>query len=174
MGKQAVKRGDTTHNLYLAKRSAAEEAQGRNYWWVNRQFVLDAAVIAIGDMMEADGKSLEEIWDYMDKFSTAYLQVEHDIAYEVGGEADEEAMNRDKVGSSWVAKEKVDRLLKQYVRPDEFKTFDERYYDTPNLPYTMKDSLIYSLKRVVAKRDDEITKLKGQIKLLKIKRGEDA
>lgn len=169
---KAVKRGGKEHNIYLAKKSAAEEELGRNYWWVNRQFVLDSTVIAIGDMMEADGKSFEEIWDFMDKFSVAYLQVEHDIAYEVGGEADEEAMNRDKVGSSWVAKDKVDRLLKQYVRPEEFKTFRERYDEIPLLPYTMKDSLIASLQRLVGKKDDEITKLKGQIKLMKIKRGE--
>ena len=169
MSKQGVKRGTTAHNMYLAQKSAVEEQKGRDYWWLNRQFVLDAVVIALGDMM-AEENEPEQIWDFMDKFSTAYLKVENDIAYEVAGEADEEAMNRDKVGSSWVAKERVDRLLSQYVRPEEFKPFDERYYDAPHISYTMKDSIIYSLKRVVQKKDDEITKLKGQIKLMKVKR----
>lgn len=165
---RAVKRGDQTHNRYLAQKAAAQEQRELNYWWLNRQFVLDGMLIALGSILE-ETMTTEEIYDFMDKLSDAYMQVEHDIALSVSEEANEENLHRDKVGMTWVSKEQVDRLLRQYVRPEEFKSFDERFYDVAPQPYTAKDLLIVSLQKTVAKRDDEIVKLKGQIKLLKVK-----
>ena len=170
MSKRGVKRGGAEHNLYLAAKNALEEQRELNYWWLNRQFVLDVVVISLGQLCEEMGKTTEEIYDIEDRFSDLYLENEHDIAYAVAGEADEEYISRDKVGMTWVSKSKVDRVLKEYVRPEEFKSYDERFYDSPPQPYTAKDAIIAAQNRVIQKRDDEIVKLKGQIKLLKVKR----
>ena len=82
---------------------------------------------------------------------------------------EEEAMNKDKIGRIWGSKALIDRLLKQYIAPEDFVPFDERY--DREQAYDGKDQLIISLQKLVAKRDDEIVKLKGQIKLIKAAKG---
>ena len=100
------------------------------------------------------------------------MQVERDIAYTVGAEADEAARNKEKVGSIWCSQEQIDRALREYIDPENFVPFDIRYDECRVQPLTNKDETILALKRLLDKRDDEIIKLKGQIKLLKVKRNE--
>lgn len=167
MSARGVKRGGQAHNIYLARKAAAEEEREHDHWWSCRQFCLDAMVISLGQMLE-ETMSQEEIWDFMDKISDIYLETERDIATVVAGEADEENRQRDKIGMTWVSKDRIDKALKEYVRPDEFKTFDERYFEMPPPWYTNKDGMILSLKNLCQKKDDEITKLKAQLKLQKL------
>lgn len=131
--------------------------------------VLDGVTIALGELI-TDDLGREDVYELQRKFCERYLKIEREIAYEVSGEADEMALNRDKVGSLWVSMSKIDRLIKEYVAPEDFKPFDERYDENKAQPYTSKDEIILNLKRIIDKRDDEITKLKGQIKLMKVKR----
>ena len=165
---RGVKRGTAAHNVYLAKKAAYEEQRELDHWWTCRQFCLDTMVISLGQMLE-ETMTQEEIWDFMDKMSDIYLETERDIATVVAGEADEENRQRDKIGATWISKDRVDKALKQYVRPEEFKSFDERFFESPPPYYTSKDGMILSLKNLLNKREDEIVKLKGQIKLMKVK-----
>ena len=166
--KQGVKRGSKAHNQYIATVMASEEAREHQHWWRSRQLVLDGVTIALGELLTED-LGREDVYEFERKFCQRYLNIEREIAYQVSGEADENAINKDKVGSLWVSMAKIDRLIQEYVSPDDFKPFDDRYDENKAQPYTGKDDIILSLKRVIAKRDDEIVKLKGQIKLLKVK-----
>ena len=166
--KQGVKRGSKAHNQYLASVVASEERREHQHWWRSRQLVLDGVTIALGELITED-LGREDVFDLERKFCKRYLKIEREIAYQVSGEADETAINKDKVGSLWVSMAKIDRLIQDYVSPDDFKPFDERYDENKAQPYTGKDDIILSLKRLIEKRDDEITRLKGQIKLMKVK-----
>lgn len=167
MSGRGVKRGGQAHNVYLARKAAAEEEREHDHWWSCRQFCLDTVVISLGQMLE-ETMSQEEIYDFMDKFSDVYLETERDIATVVSEEADEENRAKDKIGATWISKDRVDKALKQYVRPEEFCDFDKRYFEMPPPWYTTKDMMILSLKNLLQKKDDEITKLKAQLKLQKI------
>ena len=166
--KQGVKRGSKAHNQYIASVMASEEAREHQHWWRSRQLVLDGVTIALGELLTED-LGREDVYELERKFCQRYLNIEREIAYQVSGEADENAINKDKVGSLWVSMAKIDRLIQEYVSPSDFRPFDTRYDENRAQPYTGKDDIILSLKRVIAKRDDEIVKLKGQIKLLKVK-----
>ena len=170
MKKQGVKRGSAAHNQYLASVVASEEAREHQHWWRSRQLVLDGAVIALGEIL-SESMSQDEVFEMQRKFATHYLDTEREIAYTVGAEADEAARNKEKVGSIWCSSEMIDRTIKQYVSPEDFVPFDQRYDECRAQPLTNKDETILSLQRLVQKRDDEIVKLKGQIKLLKVKHG---
>lgn len=168
MKKQGVKRGSAAHNQYLANVIASEEAREHQHWWRSRQLVLDAVVIALGELL-SESMEQEEVFEMQRKFSKHYLDTEREIAYTVGAEADEAARNKEKVGSIWCSSEMIDRAIKQYVSPEDFVPFDQRYDEYRVQPLTNKDETILSLQRLVKKREDEITKLKGQIKLMKVK-----
>ena len=170
MKKQGVKRGSAAHNQYLASVIASEEAREHQHWWRSRQLVLDGVVIALGELL-SESMEQEEVFEMQRKFSKRYLDTEREIAYTVGAEADEAARNKEKVGSIWCSSEMIDRTIKQYVSPEDFVPFDQRYDECRAQPLTNKDETILSLQRLVQKRDDEIVKLKGQIKLLKVKHG---
>lgn len=168
MKKQGVKRGTAAHNDYLRGVIAQEEKREHQHWWRSRQLVLDCVTIALGELITED-LGRDDVFDLERKFCERYIRIERDVAYEVSGEADETALNRDKVGSLWVSMSKIDRLIQEYVSPEDFKSFDDRYDENKAQPYTSKDEIILNLKRIIDKRDDEITKLKGQIKLMKVK-----
>lgn len=167
MKKQGVKRGSKQHRQYISALSTLEEEKEHRYWWRSRQYVLDCVVIALGQLFE-DEMEREDFRELIHRFSELYIEIEREIAFEVGREADEEAMNRDKIGSIWASTSKLDRMIQQYVLPEDFSPYEERYDEYKAQPMTMKDEVIMSLKRVIDKKDDEITKLKSQMKLMKI------
>lgn len=169
MKAKGIKRGSKEHTSYIAQIEASSEARENTVWWRSRQFVLDNALIALGQMMDEQGNTPDAVASFLKLFNKTYSQVEHDIAYNVHGEVEEEAMNKDKIGRIWGSKALIDRLLKQYIAPEDFVPFDERY--EREQAYDGKDQLIISLQKLVAKRDDEIVKLKGQIKLIKAAKG---
>lgn len=168
MKKKGVKRGTAVHTEYLRNVIAKEEQREHQHWWRSRQLVLDCVIIALGELLTED-MNREDVFDLVRKFCERYRRIERDVAYQVSGEAAEQTRNRDKVGSLWVSMDKIDRLMQEYVSPEDFRPFDERYDENQAQPYTSKDEIILSLKRLIDKRDDEITKLKGQIKLMKVK-----
>lgn len=171
MKKQGVKRGSPAHNQYLASVIASEEAREHQHWWRSRQLVLDAVCIALGELITEDmGKDRDYVFEMERKFSKRYMDTERSIAYTVGAEADEAARNKEKVGSIWCSSAQIDRALQEYIAPEDFEKFDVRYDECRVQPLTNKDETILALQRLVQKRDDEIVKLKGQIKLLKVKR----
>lgn len=169
MKKQGIKRGSPAHNKYLAEVIASEEAREHQHWWRSRQLVLDAVVIALGELITED-MGREDVFEMERKFAKRYLDTEREIAYTVGAESDEAARNKEKVGSIWCSSAQIDRAIQQYVSPEDFEPFDVRYDEYRIQPMTNKDETISALQRLVQKRDDEIVKLKGQIKLLKVKR----
>lgn len=169
MKKHGVKRGSPAHNKYLASVIASEEAREHQHWWRSRQLVLDAVVISLGELITED-MGRDDCFEMQRKFAQRYLNTEREIAYTVGAEADEAAKNKEKVGSIWCSSAQIDRAIQQYVAPEDFEPFDVRYDECREQPLTTKDETILALQRLVQKRDDEIVKLKGQIKLLKVKR----
>lgn len=169
MKKQGIKRGSPAHNQYLKSVVAQEEAREHQHWWRSRQLVLDAVVIALGELITED-MGRDDVFEMQRKFSKRYLDTERSIAYAVGEEVDEAARNKEKVGSIWCSSAQIDRAIKEYVAPEDFEPFDVRYDEYRVQPLTSKDEIILKLQKLVQKRDDEIVKLKGQIKLLKVKR----
>lgn len=168
--RQGVKRGTDAHNAYIKDVMAQEERREHQHWWRSRQLVLDCVVIAIGELLTEDlGLDQEKVFEMERKFSKRYMDIERNVAYEVTGESDEDVLNKNKVGSLWMSKSKIDRLIKEYVAPEDFVEFDQRYDECREQPYTGKDEIILSLKRLIDKKNDEIVKLKGTIKLLKVK-----
>lgn len=167
MKNQGIKRGSKQHRQYISTLSNIEEEKEHRYWWRSRQYVLDCVVIALGQLFEDELKR-EDFRELIHQFSELYIDIEKEIAFEVGREADEEALNRDKIGSIWASTSKLDKLIQQYVLPEDFYPYEKRYDEYKVQPMTMKDELIMSLKRVIDNKDDEITKLKSQIKLMKI------
>lgn len=166
--KKGVKRGSASHTDYLRGVMAQEEAREHQLWWRSRQYVLDCVTIALGDLVTEDLER-DDVQDIESKFYNHYLAVEKDVAYMTTDESAEEALNRDKVGAIWMTKTTVDRLIQQYVSPEEFLPFDERYNECREQPYTGKDDIIVNQRKAIDKLNDEITKLKGQIKLMKVK-----
>lgn len=167
--KQGVKRGSKAHNQYLASVVASEEAREHQHWWRSRQLVLDCATIALGQLV-TEYLNSQDVHEIERQFSKRYIQIEHDIAYAVTDESREAARNKDKVGSIWCSTDAIDRMIKEYVAEEDFLPFDERYNECRVQPLTNKDETILALQRLVQKRDDEIVKLKSQIKLMKVKR----
>lgn len=165
-----VKRGSAAHSQYLAAMVASEEKREHQHWWRSRQLVLDAVCIALGELVTED-LGRDDVFEIERKFYTRYINTERDIAYTVGRESDEAARNKEKVGSIWCSQEQIDRALQQYVAPEDFLPFDERYNECRAQPLTNKDETILALQRLVDKKDDEITRLKSQIKLMKVKHG---
>ena len=162
-----MKRGDASHRGYVAHRIASEEAREHQHWWRSRQLVLDGVCIALGELVTED-LGREDVFEIERKFYDRYIKIERNIADTVGEEADEAAKNKDKVGSIWCSCEQIDRLLQEYIAPEDFLPFDQRYYECREQPLTNKDMTILALQRLVKKREDEITKLKAQIRLQKI------
>ena len=171
MKKNGVKRGSKAHNQYLADVIASEERREHQHWWRSRQLVLDGVCIALGELVTED-LGRDDVYEIERKFSDRYMETERSIAYTVGAEADEAARNKEKVGSIWCSQEQIDRALREYIAPEDFQPFEVRYDECRVQPLTNKDETILALKRLLDKRDDEIIKLKGQIKLLKVKRNE--
>lgn len=169
MKRQGVKRGSASHSKYIEKIVASEEMRDHQHWWRSRQLVLDAVCIALGELVTEDLQR-DDVFELERKFSKRYMDTEREIAYAVGKEADEASKNKDKVGSIWVSQEQIDRALQQYISPDDFQPFDIRYNECRAQPLTNKDEVILALQRLVKKREDEIVKLKGQIKLMKVSR----
>ena len=173
--RQGVKRGTGAHNSYISNVLAQEEQREHQHWWRSRQLVLDCVVIALGEMLTDDMQlEQEKVYELERKFSDKYMNIERNVAYEVGGEAVEDALNKNKVGSLWMSKAKIDRLIREYVAPEDFQEFDERYDECKAQPYTGKDEIILQLKRIIDKKNDEIVRLKGQIKLLKVKNNDNS
>lgn len=166
---KGMKRGSKEHTSYIAQIEASTEARENTVWWRSRQFVLDGALIALGQLMDEQGNTPDAVASFLKLFNKTYCQVEHDIAYNVWDECAEESMNRDKIGRIWGSKALIDRLLKQYIGTDNFVPFDERYESEQ--AYTGKDKFIIELQKLVEKKDDEIIKLKSQIKLIKAAKG---
>ena len=111
----------------------------------------------------------EDVQEIERKFYDHYLAIEMDIAVMTTNESAEEAQNKDKVGAIWMSKETIDKLIKQYVAPEDFLPFDERYDECREQPLTSKDMIIVNQRKTIDKLNDDITKLKGQIKLMKVK-----
>lgn len=170
MKKHGVKRGSAVHSQYLAAMVASEEKREHQHWWRSRQLVLDAVCIALGELVTED-LGRDDVYELERKFAKRYMDTEREIAYTVGAEADEAARNKEKVGSIWCSQEQIDRVLQQYIDPADFEPFDVRYDECRAQPLTNKDETILALQRLVNKKDDEITRLKGQIRLLKVKHG---
>lgn len=167
MKKQGVKRGDSVHRNYVASVIASEEAREHQHWWRSRQLVLDCMTIAFGQLVTEDLER-EDVFELQRKLTDRYMKLEHDVAYAVTDESAEAAMNKDKVGSIWCSMDAIDRMIKEYVAPEDFLAFDDRYNENRVQPLTNKDETILALQRLVRKRDDEITRLKSQLKLQKI------
>lgn len=169
MSKQAVKRGGKQHTEYLHDLMSKEEEREHQNWWRSRQYVLDAVTIALGQMLEEDyGWEPEKIYEAQRIFNRRYTETELEVAYMTTNEEDEDVLNKNKVGVMWVTKEKVDRVLKQYVAPEDFTPFDDRYADCPEQPFTAKDEMIINQRRIIDRLDEQIIKLKGQLKLRKV------
>ena len=167
MKRHGVKRGSKTHNQYLADVIASEERREHQHWWRSRQLVLDGVCIALGQLVTED-LGRDDVYEIERKFYQRYMQIEHDIAYTVTDESQEAAKNKEKVGSLWCSMDQIDRALKEYIAPEDFLPFDTRYDECRAQPYTNKDETILALQHLVKKREDEITKLKAQMKLQKI------
>lgn len=172
MSKQGVKRGGKQHTEYLHDLMSKEEDREHQIWWRSRQYVLDSVCIAMGQMLEEDyGWEQEQIFEAQRRFYKRYIATELEVAYMTASEKDEDVLNKNKVGVMWVTKEKVDRILQQYIAPENFATFDERYSDCPEQPFTAKDEMIINQRRIIDRLDDQIIKLKGQLKLRKVQNG---
>lgn len=168
--KNAVKRGSAGHKQYLAEMMELEDKRDNQIWWRNRQFVLDSVTIALGELL--DELQMESPELFQRKFCKKYLEVEREVSLMTHNEYAESAINRDKVGSIWASKDKVDRLIKQYIYPEDFVPFDARY--DREQPYVGKDQIILSQRQTIEKLEDEITRLKGQIRLMRIKNDNNA
>ena len=172
MSKKAVKRGGKQHTEYLHDLMSKEEEREHQNWWRSRQYVLDAVTIALGQMLEEDyGWELEKIYEAQRIFNRRYIETELEVAYMTTNEKDEDVLNKNKVGVMWVTQEKIDRAIQQYVAPENFVPFEKRYYDCQEQPFTAKDEMIINQRRIIDRLDDQIIKLKGQLKLRKVQNG---
>ena len=169
MKKKGVKRGGKEHNAYVSALVKGEEEKEHQYWWRSRQYVLDCVIIALGQLFE-DEMGREDFRELIHHFSDLYTAIEIEVANEIGREKDEEILNKDKIGSIWVSTNKLDKMIQQYVLPEDFFPYEQRYYECQTQPMTLKDDVILSQRRVIQKKDDEIMKLKSQLKLQKIAR----
>lgn len=169
MSKKAVKRRGKQHTEYLHDLMSKEEEREHQNWWRSRQYVLDAVTIALGQMLEEDyGWELEKIYEAQRIFNRRYIETELEVAYMTTNEKDEDVLNKNKVGVMWVTQEKIDRAIQQYVAPENFVPFEKRYYDCQEQPFTAKDEMIINQRRIIDRLDDQIIKLKGQLKLRKV------
>lgn len=81
-----------------------------------RMQTLDKVTIALGRM----GFTPEQLKEFNDE----YLKTEHDYCMEIINDASPDG-NNDK--DIWYAKQKIDDALREYVSPDMFVPYDERY-----------------------------------------------
>lgn len=163
MAVRSVKRGSTEHKDYMSKMIMAEEEREHRLRFRARQMTLDVATITLGEM----GFTEEQF----KKFRNLFEKTENEVAHLVVNESEEEIRNKDAVCGIWVSKDRIDRAIHAAVGDELFCPFDDRYDDCKIEPYQGKDELIQAMKRILDKKDDEIVKLKAQIKLIKQKKG---